>query len=73
MSFPPDVIALAVQWYWRYRLGCAAVAELLIERGVRVDPSSFDAWVRKFTPRDGAAARSCRRVVALAKTADGYL
>jgi transposase-like protein len=38
--FPPDVIALAVRWYLRYRLSYADVAELLAERGVRVDPST---------------------------------
>ena len=35
--FPPDIIALAVRWYLRYRLSYADVAELLAERGVRVD------------------------------------
>jgi transposase-like protein len=36
--FPPDVIALAVRWYLRFRLSYADVAELLAERGVTVDP-----------------------------------
>ncbi len=39
--FPHDVIALAVRWYLRFRLSYADVAELLAERGVRVDPSSI--------------------------------
>ncbi len=31
--FPPDIIAIAVRWYLRYRLSYADVAELLAERG----------------------------------------
>jgi transposase-like protein len=42
--FPPDAIALAVRWYLRFRLSYVDVAELLAERGVRVDPSSVYAW-----------------------------
>src|SRR3954462_15758705 len=61
--FPPDVIALAVRWYLRYRLSYADVAELLAERGVRVDPSTIFAWVREFAPRYEDAARSFRRAV----------
>jgi IS6 family transposase len=61
--FPPEIIALAVRWYLRYRLSYADVAEMLAERGVRVDPSSIYAWVQEFAPLDEAAARSCRRVV----------
>src|SRR5437763_2686451 len=45
--FPPDIIALAVRWYIRYRLSYADVAELLAERGVAVDPSTV-SW--PFTP-----------------------
>jgi transposase-like protein len=59
--FPPEIIALAVRWYLRYRLSYADVAELLAERGVRADPSSIYAWVQEFAPLYEAAARSCRR------------
>src|SRR5215208_6327565 len=48
--FPPDIIALAVRWYIRYRLSYADVAELLAERGVCVDPSTIHDWVREFAP-----------------------
>ena len=48
--FSPDIIALAVRWYRRYRLSYADVAELLAERGVGVAPSTVFAWVREFTP-----------------------
>jgi transposase-like protein len=61
--FPPDVIALAVRWYLRFRLSYADVAELLAERGVRVDPSSVYAWVQEFAPLYEEAARAFRRAV----------
>jgi transposase-like protein len=55
--FPPAISALAVRWYLRYRLSYADVAELLAERGVRVDPSTVYAWVREFAPLYEDAAR----------------
>ena len=61
--FPPDIIALAVRWYVRYRLSYADVAELLAERGVRVDPSTVFDWVREFAPLYEDAARPFRRAV----------
>jgi len=47
----------------RYRRSYADVAELLAERGVRIDPSSVDAWVQEFAPRYEEAARASRRAV----------
>ncbi len=44
--FPDEVIALAVRWYLRYRLSYADVVELLAERGITIDPSTIDDWVR---------------------------
>jgi IS6 family transposase len=61
--FPPDIIALAVRWYIRYRLSYADVAELLAERGVQVDPSSIYDWVREFAALYEDAARPFRRTV----------
>ena len=61
--FPPDIIALAVRWYVRYRLSYADVAELLAERGVQVDPSSIYDWVREFAPLYEDAARPFRHAV----------
>jgi transposase, IS6 family len=58
--FPPEVIALAVRWYLRFRLSYADVAKLLAERGVHVDPSTLYDWVQRFTPLYQAAARSYR-------------
>lgn len=61
--FPPDVIALAVRWYLRFRLAYTEVAELLAERGFHVDPSTIYAWAQRFTPLYQAAARPHRQAV----------
>jgi IS6 family transposase len=61
--FPPDIIALAVRWYLRFRLSYADVAELLAERGVRADASTIYDWVREFTPLYQDAARPFRHAV----------
>src|SRR3712207_7642549 len=58
--FPEDVIALAVRWYLRYRLSYAEVAELLVERGVAIDPNTIYDWIQAFTPRFLEAARTHR-------------
>ena len=55
--FPPDVIALAVRYYLRYRLSDGDLAEWLAERGVHVDRSTLYDWVQHFTPLYQEAAR----------------
>ena len=44
------IIGLAVRWYLRYRLPYADLAELRVERGIYVDPSTIFDWVQHFTP-----------------------
>src|SRR5688572_17836850 len=61
--FPPDIIALAVRYYLRYRLSYAEVAEWLAERGVHVDRSTIFDWVQHFTPLYQEAARPHRHRV----------
>src|SRR5215212_7462501 len=61
--FPPDIIALAVRWYPRFRLSYGDVAELLAARGVRVGPSTVYDWVREFASLYEGAARPSRRAV----------
>jgi transposase, IS6 family len=55
-----DVIALAVRWYVRYRLGYADVAEWLAERGLMVNRSTVYHWVQRFLPLFAEAARRYR-------------
>ena len=61
--FPPDVIALAVRSYLRYRLSDADVCEWLAERGVQVDRSTVYDWVQLFAPLYQEAARPHRHRV----------
>ncbi len=68
--FPPDVIALSVRWYLRFRLSYADVAELLAERGIRVDASTVYDWVREFAPLYEDAARPFRHAVGRAWSVD---
>ena len=63
LPLPPDVIALAVRWYLRFRLSYTDVVEWLAERGIIVDPSTVYDRVRTFTPRFIAAARGHRSSV----------
>jgi len=48
--FPPEVIVIAVQWYFRFGLSDRDVEELLVERGVEVDHVTVYRWVLRFTP-----------------------
>jgi transposase, IS6 family len=60
--FPPDVIMVAVRWYFRYGLSYRDVEELLAERGIEVDHVTIYRWVQRFTPLLIDAARPCRHV-----------
>jgi IS6 family transposase len=61
--FPPDVIALAVRYYLRYRLSYGDLAERLAERGVHVDGSTLYDWVQHFARLYQEAARPHRQRV----------
>ena len=60
--FTPEVIALTVRRYLRFRLGYADVAELLAEWGLHVDPSTVFAWVREFAALYARAGASTRPI-----------
>ncbi len=55
--FPPQVILLAVRWYCRYPLSYRDVRDLLMERGIHVEPSTINRWVVKFGPVIAAETR----------------
>lgn len=68
---PPDVIALAVRWYLRFRLSDADVAALLAERGIDVGAPAIYGRVREFAPLYEDAARPFRRSVGSTWRVDG--
>ena len=45
-----EVILLAVRWYLRYPLAYEHVAEMLAERGLKVDASCIWRWVQAYAP-----------------------
>src|SRR5262249_27497285 len=48
--FPQDIILMGVRWYVAYPLSTRHVEELMLERGVHVDPSTINRWVVKYSP-----------------------
>jgi transposase-like protein len=61
--FLPEIIVLAVRWYFRFGLSYRDVEELLAERGIEVDHVTVLRWVQRFTPLLMDAARPCRHAV----------
>jgi putative transposase len=49
--FPKEVILSCVRWYVAYPLSTRHVEELMEERGVRVDHSTINRWVVKYSPQ----------------------
>jgi putative transposase len=49
--FPPDIILMGVRWYVAYPLSTRHVEELMEERGVKVDHSTINRWVIKYSPQ----------------------
>ena len=48
--FPVELILLCVRWYCKYGLSYRDLAEMMQERGVRVDPSTIFRWVQRYAP-----------------------
>src|SRR5262245_2392833 len=49
--FPQDIMLMGVRWYIAYPLSTRHVDELMRERGVRVDHSTINRWVVKYSPQ----------------------
>jgi transposase, IS6 family len=48
--FEKTIILTCVRWYLLYSLSYRGLKEIMIERGVKVDPSTFYRWVQCYTP-----------------------
>jgi transposase-like protein len=48
--FAPEIILCAVRWYLRYSLSYRDVRELLVARGLEVDPATVWRWVQRYAP-----------------------
>ena len=49
--FSPEVILMGIRWYVAYPLSTRHVEELMEERGVKVDHSTINRWVIKYSPQ----------------------
>ena len=49
--FPPEVILMGMRWYLAYPLSTRHVEDLMEERGVKVDHSTINRWVIKYSPQ----------------------
>jgi IS6 family transposase len=48
--FPVEIILLCVRWYCKYGISYRDLAEMMQERGVKVDPSTLFRWVQRYAP-----------------------
>jgi transposase-like protein len=48
--FKSEIIILSVRWYLKYPLSYRNIAEILLERGIKVNPSTIMRWVHEYSP-----------------------
>jgi transposase, IS6 family len=48
--FPVEIILLCVSWYCKYGISYRDLAEMMQERGIKVDPSTLFRWVQRYAP-----------------------
>jgi putative transposase len=63
-QFPKDVILYAVFFYARYGVSYRDVEEIFAERNVKVDHSTLNRWVIKYSSSLALAAKKNKRAVA---------
>src|SRR5712691_795992 len=61
--FPREIILMGVRWYGAYPLSTRHVEELMEERGVKVDHSTINRWVIKYSPQLEEAFHRRKRAV----------
>ncbi len=50
VHFSTEIILLNVSWYLRYALSYRDLEEMVFDRGLKVDHSTIQRWVIKYTP-----------------------
>jgi transposase, IS6 family len=48
--FPAEIILLCVRWSCKYGISYRDLAEMMQERGIKVDPSTLFRWVQRYAP-----------------------
>jgi transposase-like protein len=61
--FEREIVLWGVRWYVEYPISYRQLAEMMEERGVEVDHSSFNRWVLKYVPLLDQAFRARKRRV----------
>ena len=61
--FQKEIVLTCVRWYLAYPLSLRNIEAIMTERGVSVDHSSINRWVKKFSPLLEAEARKRRKPV----------
>jgi transposase-like protein len=70
--FPKEIILTGVRWYLAYPLSTRHVEELMLERGVRVDHSTINRWVVKYSPQLEEAFHRRKRPVYVSWRMEGF-
>src|SRR6266436_4719819 len=63
VHFPKEIILTGVRWYVAYPLSTRHVEALMEERGVKVDHSTINRWVIKYSPQLEEAFHRRKRAV----------
>jgi hypothetical protein len=71
--FDAEIIVLCVRWYLAYKLSYRDLAEMMVERGVSVAPSTIFRWVQRYAPEfekrwNPSHAQSAARGVSMRRT-----
>ncbi len=48
--YPGEVILHCVRWYLRYPISYLHMSEMMMERGLEIDPSCIWRWVQQYGP-----------------------
>jgi transposase-like protein len=56
--YPGEVILHCVRWYLRYPISYLHTSEMMLERGLEIDPSCIWRWVQEYGPE---LEKRCRR------------
>ena len=61
--FPKDIILMAVRWKLAYPLSYRNIEEMMAERGIKLDHSTVQKWVVKYSPELEEAFRKRKKRV----------
>ena len=64
-QFPKDVILYAVFFYVRYGVSYRDLEKIFVERNVKVDHSTLNRWVIKYSSSLALTAKKSKRTVAI--------